>query len=154
MGKTIRNLAVAAAALAIFTGSAGAQGRGHGKGNKGASAEKGDKSRSTVISGGDVVVVHHDRRVPPGLAKKPGQMPPGQYKKMYTVNEGTNVLRDVFGRHGYTVTRVVPSGTSRYVYYRRPDGQVVRAVVSPGTDRLGFVNVPSLILNELLTRLY
>ncbi|WP_340644234.1 RcnB family protein [Phenylobacterium sp.] len=26
---------------------------------------------------------HHGAKTPPGLAKKPGGMPPGQYKKMY-----------------------------------------------------------------------
>jgi len=151
----IRKLALAAAALAILAGSASAQGKGKGKANKGASAAKAGKSKpTTVISGGDIVVVRPERKVPPGLAKKPGQMPPGQYKKLYTVNEGATVLGDIFRRHNYVVTRIVPAGTSRYVYYRRPDGVLVRAIVSPGTERLGFVNVPSLILNELLARLY
>ena len=48
----------------------------------------------------------------------------------------------------------MPVNQSQYVYYRQPDGTVVRALVSPGTDRLRFTNVPALILNELIARLY
>ncbi|MDB4882523.1 MAG: hypothetical protein JWL95_1289 [Gemmatimonadetes bacterium] len=93
------------------------------------------------------------RRVPPGLAKKPGGMPPGQYKK-YGANQGGVVLREVMGRRGYTVVRTADAGQSQYVYYRLNDGSVRRAVVSPGTDRLQFSNVPSSLLSEVLARLY
>ena len=37
-----------------------------------------------------------------GLAKKPGGMPPGQYKKLYNAGQGASVLSDVLGRHGYS----------------------------------------------------
>jgi hypothetical protein len=94
------------------------------------------------------------RRIPPGLAKKPGGMPPGQYKKIYGADQGANVLRDVMGRRGYTVVRTEDAGNSEYVYYRLRDGSIRRAVVSPGRDRLQFGNVPSSLLSEVLARLY
>jgi Ni/Co efflux regulator RcnB len=92
--------------------------------------------------------------VPPGLAKKPGQMPPGQYKKLYSTHQGASVLSDVLGRRGYPVMRYGDAGDSRYVYYRDHDGRIRRAIVSPGTDRLRFSNVPSSLLSEVISRLY
>ena len=94
------------------------------------------------------------RRIPPGLAKKPGGMPPGQYKKLYSTNQGAGVLRDVLGRRGYPVVRSTDVGESEYVYYRNRDGSIRRAIVSPGTDRLRFSNVPNTLLSEVLSRLY
>lgn len=92
---------------------------------------------------------------PPGLAKKPHGMPPGQAKKIYRPDEGLVVLRDVFGRNGYTIIRVTPNGDSRYVYYRKGrSGTVHRAIVRPGAERLVFVDVPTLILREVIARLY
>lgn len=92
-------------------------------------------------------------KVPPGLAKK-GGLPPGQAKKIYRPDDGVTVLRDVLGKHGYTVVRTTSNGDSRYVYYRFRDGAVRRAVVLPGTEQLTFQNVPSLLLREVVTRLY
>lgn len=94
------------------------------------------------------------RKVPPGLAKKPGGMPPGQYKKIYGTNQGADVLGSVMRRRGYTVVRTEPYGPSQYVYYRLGNGTVQRAIVSPGTERLQFTNVPAALLNEVLSRLY
>ena len=94
------------------------------------------------------------RRIPPGLAKKPGQMPPGQYKKRYGTNEGADILGGIFRRNGYTVSRVVPNGQSQYVYYRLRDGTERRAIVSPGTDRLRFNNVPATLLQQVMAALY
>ncbi len=94
------------------------------------------------------------RHVPPGLAKKPGQMPPGQFRKRYTTLEGANTLSGVLRRRGYVVQRVVPSGSSRVVYYRGQDGLVRRAIVSPGTNQLGFSNVPSSLLQDVLSAMY
>lgn len=103
--------------------------------------------------GRDVVGID-GRRIPPGLAKKPGGMPPGQYKKRYQTSDGANVLRDILVGRGYTVVRTDNAGQSQYVYYRLRDGSVQRAIVSPGTDRLGFTNVPAALLREVLARLY
>ena len=164
------------AVAALFMASAGtaqAQGKGHGKDkeHKGAQTQaRGDDRRRD-----DRVV--YDRRgdydprydrarrgtppglakkggLPPGLAKKPGGMPPGQYKKHYTTDQGAYVLRDVLGRRGYPVVRMADAGTSEYVYYRDHDGHIRRAIVSPGTDRLRFSNVPSSLLSEVLARMY
>lgn len=98
-------------------------------------------------------VYNQDRRIPPGLAKKPGGMPPGQYRK-YAPSEGAGALRDVFQRHGYTVVRTDNAGASQYVYYRLRNGGVRRAIVSPGTNQLSFSNVPTSLLQEVLARLY
>ena len=140
-----RAVGIAAAALALAT-TAQAQGRGHGHG--GEHGEHGEHGRAN----GDIEP--RGREVPPGLAKKPGQMPPGQYKKLYA-SDGANVLDEVLRRHGYVVNRIIPVGTSRYVYYRAPNGTIWRrAIVSPGTSRLGFANVPAAILQEVLNLLY
>ncbi|MEP7002893.1 MAG: hypothetical protein ABI969_20550 [bacterium] len=50
--------------------------------------------------------------------------------------------------------RIQLHGTSQYVYYRYGNGVVQRAVIVPGTERLGFQNVPQLLLREVLARLY
>ena len=90
--------------------------------------------------------------LPPGLAKKPGGMPPGQYKKLYNTHQGASVLSDVLGRRGYPVVRSTDAGDSEYVYYRDRDGRIRRAIVSPGSDRLRFSNVPSSLLSEVISR--
>jgi hypothetical protein len=102
----------------------------------------------------DRSIYGNGRKIPPGLAKKPGQMPPGQYKKYYGARQGADVLSDILRRRGYPVTRILPSGDSRYVYYRLHDGAERRAMVRPGRDRLLFQNVPSSLLQEVLSRLY
>jgi hypothetical protein len=162
------------AAAALFLASAGtaqAQGKGHGKDKSAHAQTQGDDRHRD-----DRVYDHrgdHDPRydqgnrngtppglakkpygLPPGLAKKPGGMPPGQYKKQYSTNQGASILRDVLGRRGYPVVRTADAGVSEYVYYRAHDGTVRRAIVSPGTDRLRFSNVPSSLLSEVLSRLY
>jgi hypothetical protein len=166
-------IGVAAAVMAL-AGTAQAQGKGKGKDKHDErrverhEAKRDDdhdrdhdrderrRNGSVVRSAnGDITVVPgNGRKIPPGLAKKPGQMPPGQYKKIYGTQDGANVLSDIFRRRGYTVTRLVPYGESRYVYYRGTDGNIRRAIVSPGADRLSFSNVPAAILQEVLARLY
>ena len=144
-----RTLSLAAFGLLLASGVAKAQGKGHGHDR--------NRDHQSPIRG-------HDRDddqgrgygnggVPPGLAKK-GGMPPGQAKKYYRPDDGVNVLRDVFGRHGYSVVRTVPNGDARYVYYRYHGGAVRRAIVRPGTDQLSFSNVPRSLLSEVLARLH
>lgn len=157
---------LAFAGLALVSGAAGAQGKGHGKGHgnekaaHGNQAAKVDRDERGVDRGRDVYDVNGNRvygngvKVPPGLAKKPGQMPPGQYKKRYGTNEGADVLGGILRRRGYSVLRVVPAGQSQYVYYRTPNGLERRAIVSPGAERLTFTNVPSSLLREVLAALY
>ena len=111
------------------------------------------------------------RRVPPGLAKKPGQMPPGQYKKIYGANrndprydprydarnnteQGGMVLSRILRQNGYSVLRDGSQDQSRYVDYRLRDGSVRRAFVSRGAERLSFSNVPQGVLQQVLSKLY
>ncbi|MDB4893397.1 MAG: hypothetical protein JWL61_5252 [Gemmatimonadetes bacterium] len=160
--RTHTSIFAALAALALAAGSAGAQGKGHDK-DKG--HEKDHDKAEKHISREDAQAIRlRDQnrvrpqdigsRVPPGLAKKPGQMPPGQYKKRYGTSEGATVLGDIFRRRGYTVTRVAPYGQSQYVYYRLRDGAERRALVSTGTNQLQFTNVPATILQAVLAQLY
>ena len=168
--QLLRSVATATLALCVLAGGAAAQGKGkgHDKGDKGGKGEGDDRGQRIPVAvgtrdGRDNRDIRddrdrsderdHDRRVPPGLAKK-GGLPPGQAKKMYRTTDGVVALRDVFGRHGYTVVRTQPFGTGQYVYYRQGNGLVQRAVVYPGTDRLTFQNVPQLLLQEVLARLY
>jgi len=147
----LKSLTAATFALCLVAGSAAAQGKGHDKGQ--------DKGKKSDHANGDVrhsVVVSSNgeyQRVPPGLAKK-GGLPPGQAKKLYRATDGVVALRNVFGRHGYTVVRTQPYGNSQYVYYRQGNGLVQRAIILPGAQRLTFQNVPQSLLQEVLARLY
>jgi hypothetical protein len=147
----LKSLTAATFALILVAGSAAAQGKGHDKGqDKGKKSDhpNGDVRHSVVVSSNGAY-----QRVPPGLAKK-GGLPPGQAKKLYRATDGVVALRDVFGRHGYTVVRTQPYGNSQYVYYRQGNGLMQRAIIVPGTQRLTFQNVPQSLLQEVLARLY
>jgi len=163
------------ATLCFAAAPASAQGRGHGKGeDHGASAahKRGDDNDRDSDKAGDRdrgrdndhgVATDQRPDVPPGLAKKggvppglakKGGLPPGQAKKVYNTDEGVGSLRDVLTRHGYTVVRTRADGASRDVYYRYHNGSLHRAVVSPGTNELGFSNVPSSVLRDLRSMLH
>lgn len=120
----VRMFGLVAVALMVAS-SAHAQGRDHDRHREiERRAEIRQSDRFVRDRRGDVYDVYRaGRRVPPGLAKKPGQMPPGQYKKRYGTYEGANVLSEVMRRRGYRVSRVAASGHSRYVYYRLNDGK-------------------------------
>jgi hypothetical protein len=154
------------AVAALFFASAGtaqAQGKGHGKGH-----DKNDRAqmrndhdrdhehdgRYDDRSGYDHRYDQSRQSIPPGLARKPGGMPPGQYKKLYNAGQGASALSDVLGRHGYHVVRTADAGDSRYVYYRDRAGAVHRAIVTPTSDRLRFTSVPRTLLDEVMARLY
>jgi hypothetical protein len=174
----VKSLSAAALAVCFIAGSASAQGKGkgnekgHGKGDE----KHADAQHVVVVDqhhANDprhVVVVDQHRtndprhvivttnngvyqKVPPGLAKK-GGLPPGQAKKYYRASQGVPVMREVFLRHGYTVVRTQPYGTSQYVYYRQANGPIQRAVIYPGSSQLGFQNVPQTLISEILARLY
>src|SRR3569833_2937147 len=95
----LKALGIAGAAMALAT-SAQAQGRGrdHDKNRDKQNNSVGrydpdghDRSGTIRRRDGDVVIApRNDAGVPPGLAKKPGHMPPGQYKKRYTTLQGAN----------------------------------------------------------------
>lgn len=153
------------AALCFAAAPAYAQGRGHGHGNNGHANGHGNghgrgSENGEVVVGGNGGMVPpgiqrqaEEGRVPPGLAKK-GGLPPGQARKMYTPYQGATVLGQILGQYGYPVVRTRRYGSSRYVYYRRPDGSLARAIVAPGSDQLTFRNVPAQILQAVLARLY
>ena len=132
--SVFRLLALSTLALTVAGSSVRAQGAGKNK------AKNADRAAG--------------QQFPPGLAKKPGGLPPGQYKKRYGTREGATVLGDIFGRNGYPVRRITPNGESQYVFYRMPDGTERRAIVSPGTDPLRFSNVPSTLLQQVIAQLY
>lgn len=162
--KLVRSITAATFALCVVTGAAAAQGKGKGNDKGNDKAKHKDRVDEVVVQRPVVVQSNGSvRSVPPGLAKKggvppglakKGGLPPGQAKKLYRATDGVVVLRDVFGRHGYTVVRTQPYGTSEYVYYRRGDGAIQRAIIVPGTERLSFQNVPQSLLQEILARLY
>ena len=170
-----RVLALSAVAMLVVTSAANAQGKSQEKSAKSNKPAKqvakmkhvddlhDDDRRSdrAVMRDGnrDLDGRHRDGygngvKTPPGLAKKPGGLPPGQYKKRYGTNDGADILGGVLRRRGYSVLRVVPAGDSRYVFYRLRDGREQRAIVSPGSDRLRFINVPASLLQEVLTAMY
>jgi hypothetical protein len=145
------------AMAALFFASAGtaqAQGKGHGKGHEKREHDERYESRSGDDHRYDRRYDQGRQSIPPGLAKKPGGMPPGQYKKLYGAGQGASVLSDVLGRHGYYVVRTANAGDSRYVYYRDRAGTVHRAIVSPSGDRLHFTSVPRSLLDEVIARLH
>lgn len=139
--RAVHTLIAAAAALCFTALPSQAQGHGHAN-----SASKGKVPPGIERQA-------EQGHVPPGLAKK-GGLPPGQAKKIYSTDQGLIVLRDIFGRHGYSIVRTRSRGDVRYVYYRGSDGRIHRATVLPGEDRLVFRDVPSLLLREIMARLY
>jgi hypothetical protein len=144
-------IGAAAAAAVTLASTAQAQGRKHDN-----DRHRDHRAESVHRPKGDIWRGER-RAVPPGLAKKPGHMPPGQYKKVYRhydTAHGASVLSDIFRRRGYRVDRVTPYNDSRYVYYRTRDGALHRAIVSQGPDRLRFSNVPSSLLEQVLAALY
>lgn len=171
MATHTRRMLGLAAAFILAAGAADAQGKGQDKG-KGAEKSKAAKEarddrdgrdgrailRGDRDRGGDRdgrTVYGNGRKTPPGLAKKPGGMPPGQYKKRYSTTEGSSVLRDILLGRGYRVVRTENAGALQYVYYRGTDGVMRRAVVRQGDDdRLHFGNLPQAITREVLLRLY
>jgi hypothetical protein len=158
--RTHTTIFAAFAAITLAAASAGAQGKGHekdqekdhGKATKHISRDDAEAIRLREVN--RVRVQGNGSRVPPGLAKKPGQMAPGQYKKRYGTSEGASVLSENLRRRGYTVSRVAPYGQSQYVYYRLRNGAEQRALVSSGTNQLQFTNVPATVLQAVLAQLH
>lgn len=143
---TLRTICTAALALTLAGGAAESQVWKKGEASRDRyERDRYERARRAHVDNG--------RKVPPGLAKK-GGLPPGQAKKYYRTDRGALVLRDAFGRRGYTVVRTARDGDVRYVYYRPRGGSLRRAAVRPGRERLVFVNVPDAVLREVVARLY
>lgn len=165
MRTMTRALSLAFMALVVAGGVAQAQGKGKGKGG----GHDNDKGKSGAVVRGNVDrdnerAAEPQRTgtgrgtgygvagTPPGLAKKPGGMPPGQYKK-YSPDQGVGILSEILRRHGYSVVRTSSRGDSRYVYYRTSGGTLRRATVAPGSDRLNVSNLPNPIMREMLSKI-
>jgi hypothetical protein len=175
MRVPLYGLAGFAAALVLTTApNAQAQGKGHGKehGNAARVEERSvdpryghDRQHERRDPRHDDHDSRYDRGrggppglakkggIPPGLAKKPGGMPPGQYKKLYSTRQGASVLSDVLGRHGYHVLRQTEEGDRRYVYYRSRDGVTHRATVRRNGDRLQYEGATARMIREVEARL-
>ncbi len=168
-----RSIAIAAMMTALAAGSAAAQGNSANKGKGQEQSPKAQPAARSPAKGNPAVrqAPRQDdtRRAQPAARTTPrpqgaalghaaappkGGTPPGQAKKRYRTDDGLWVLRDVLLDRGYTITRLARANDHRYVYYRLPDGTIRRAAVQPGDDRLHFVNVPDLVLRQVLARLY
>jgi len=149
-----RGVSAVVAALCLAGGTLQAQGKGHDRDHN-RDHNRDRRAREERVNDQYRVPpgLARQGKVPPGLAKK-GGLPPGQAKKLYRADDGVVVLRDVFGRHGYTVVRTTNSGDARYVYYRLGNGTTRRAIVMPGSSRLRFRNVPDALVREIYSRLY
>ena len=130
-------------ALGVAAGAAGAQGKGNGQ----------HAAQPAPRRGGDAHASARANGTPPGLAKKPGGMPPGQYKKRYRPDDGVLILRDVFSREGIRVIRVERSGDLRYVIYRTKTGTTARATVRPGEDRPVITGAPRTVTARVMERM-
>ena len=99
--KTIAAIAAATGALALASAA-------DAKPNKGNNNLHWDERHQMWMQHG---------HTPPGLAKKPGGMPPGQYKKQFDYNVGARLPRNYYVNRNYYVTdydrynlRVAPPG--------------------------------------------
>lgn len=82
--------------------------------------------------------------------------------KKYAVGRGkaTTVVREVLGKHGFVVVRVVDQGPDRIVYYRAGNqgrgvgqGPPRRLVIRRVERQIVFVDVPDAILVDIDVRL-
>jgi hypothetical protein len=129
--KSISRVSITAVLLAAITIPAAAQGKSKG-------AEKSEKPAAAASKG--------------SVAKGP--------KKVVTSSQAVLVTREVLVANGFQVVRVVPSGTTQVIYYRRGNrgngrglGPVEKIVVVPSGDVVRFQSVPEAILGTILRRL-
>ena len=90
----------------------------------------------------------------------PGGMPPGQAKKMVTMDHATDVTREVLADHGYKVVRVDVVNGTRVVYYRRGShghghglGPMQRIVIRPERERIIVDEAPKSVLVDINVKL-
>lgn len=89
------------------------------------------------------------------------QEPPGQAKRhVVTTDQAITVTREVLGKHGYTVVRIVSDGDRRIVYYRRGNmgkgkglGPVEKMIIRPAPDRVIFELTPKAVLVDINVKL-
>jgi hypothetical protein len=95
---------------------------------------------------------HAKAHVPPGHAKK---------KHVVTTDEAIVATREVLGKHGYVVVRVVnQKDGARVVYYRRGNmgrgkgrGPVEKMIIRPAPDRIVFELTPKALLVDINVKL-
>ncbi len=90
----------------------------------------------------------------------PGGMPPGQAKKLVTMDHATDVTRQVLVDHGYKVVRVDVVNGTRVVYYRRGShghghglGPMQRIVIRPERERFIFDEAPKALRVDINVKL-
>ena len=86
----------------------------------------------------------------------------GQGAKRYAVtsDKAFDVTKDVLGKHGYEVVRIVARNGDRVVYYRRGNmgrgqgkGPLRTLVIRRVENRIVFVDVPDVVLIDIDIRL-
>ena len=90
----------------------------------------------------------------------PDGVPPGQAKKMVTMDHATDVTRQVLVAHGYRVVRVDIVNGTRVVYFRRGShghghglGPMERIVIRPGSEHVVFDAAPKSVLLDINIKL-
>jgi len=88
------------------------------------------------------------------------KIPPGQAKKMVTMDRATDVTREVLVNHGYRVVRVDVVNGTRIVYFRRGShghghglGPMERLIIRPGRERVLFDEAPKSVLVDIDVKL-
>jgi len=86
------------------------------------------------------------------------KIPPGQAKKMVTIDRATDVTREVLVNHGYKVVRVDEVNGTRVVYFRRGShghglGPMERLIIRPGRERVVFDEAPKTVLVDINVKL-
>lgn len=137
--KSITRAAMTALLVAGVAMPVSAQGK-----SKGAEKKKDDKT-VVVTSNGEVV-----------SNKKAAKAA----RKRVTSSQAVIVTREVLLSNGYQIVKVVPSGTTQVIYYRRGNrgngrglGPVERIYVVPAGEIVRFQSVPDPLLSTILRRL-
>ena len=88
------------------------------------------------------------------------KIPPGQAKKMVTIDRATDVTREVLVNHGYKVVRVDEVNGTRVVYFRRGShghghglGPMERLIIRPGRESVVFDEAPKTVLVDINVKL-
>lgn len=88
------------------------------------------------------------------------KIPPGQAKKMVTMDRATDVTREVLVSHGYRVVRVDAVNGTRVVYFRRGNhghgkglGPMERIIIRPGRERVVVDEAPKPVLVDINVKL-
>ena len=88
------------------------------------------------------------------------KIPPGQAKKVVTMDRATDVAREVLVNHGYEIVRVDEVNDTRVVYFRSGSrghghgrGPTERIIIRPGRERVVFDEAPEAVLLDINVKL-